>query len=401
MPRETIVDSVALADLLGRCACLEVKRRLGRTRPSSSRPVWSTGRSSLDARLPGGGWPTASLIEVLLDAAGLGEVQLFLPALVECQRKTDGEPPWLVWIAPPHEPYAPSLAQQGIELRRLLVVRPSTATEALWAAEQALSSGVCAAVLLWLKGTDDRWLRRLKLAAEAGGALGILFRPERHRFESSPATLRLLLTQGEHEPHLELLKVQGGAAGSRRAGVMKSRARRGPRRRIYLRMHRRLRITRPCLRLRTAPAPAPAAAPPPVARSRPKHLWYAAVFPELTEIENSARSTPAPLPACAAIHFAGQYGNAQRLIAGDQRQREVVRFARSIACGHRCRLGWAETACPQRDGAIASGGAVVRPRRQAGTHRRSRLAGGCTGGAAHRLHVLGCRSGCTPCAPWA
>jgi hypothetical protein len=83
----------------------------------------------------------------------------------------------------------------------------------LWAAEQALSSGVCAAVLLWLKGTDDRWLRRLKLAAEAGGALGVLFRPARHRFESSPATLRLLVTQGEQSPHLDLLKVQGGRPG--------------------------------------------------------------------------------------------------------------------------------------------------------------------------------------------
>ncbi len=161
--------------------------------------------------MPGGGWPTASLIEVLLDAAGLGEVQLFLPALVQCQRRADGEAPWLVWIAPPHEPFAPALAQQGIELARFLVVRPASAAEALWAAEQALSSGVCAAVLLWLKGTDDRWLRRLKLAAEAGGALGVLFRPERHRFESSPAALRLLLTAGDEEPHLELLKVR--AAG--------------------------------------------------------------------------------------------------------------------------------------------------------------------------------------------
>src|SRR5580693_80953 len=104
------------------------------------RPVWSTGCSSLDARLPGGGWPTASLIEVLLDDTGLGEVQLFLPALVESQR-TSGDVPWLVWIAPPHEPYAPALAQQGIELGRLIIVRPATATEALWAAEQALSSG--------------------------------------------------------------------------------------------------------------------------------------------------------------------------------------------------------------------------------------------------------------------
>jgi hypothetical protein len=94
--------------------------------------------------------------------------------------------PWLVWIAPPHEPYAPALAQQGIDLNRLLVVRPPSAMEALWAAEQALSSGVCAAVLLWLKGTDDRWLRRLKLAAEAGGALGVLFRPERHRSNPRP-----------------------------------------------------------------------------------------------------------------------------------------------------------------------------------------------------------------------
>jgi len=119
----------------------------------------------------------------------------------------------LVWIAPPHEPYAPALAQQGIELGRLLIVRPPSAMEALWAAEQALSSGVCAVVLLWLKGTDERWLRRLKLAAEAGGSLGVLFRPERHRFEASPASVRLLMTQGEPEPHLELLKVQGGHPG--------------------------------------------------------------------------------------------------------------------------------------------------------------------------------------------
>jgi cell division inhibitor SulA/protein ImuA len=150
---------------------------------------------------------------VLLETTGLGEIQLFLPALVECQHRIDGEVPWLVWIAPPHEPYAPALAQQGIELSRLLVVRPASATEALWAAEQALSSGVCAAVLLWLQGTDDRWLRRLKLAAEAGGALGVLFRPERHRFESSPASLRVAMTQGEHETHLELVKVQGGRPG--------------------------------------------------------------------------------------------------------------------------------------------------------------------------------------------
>jgi len=203
MPRET----TSLADLLADARVWKLKDG-----HSSSSPVWSTGRSALDARLPGGGWPTASLVEVLLETSGLGELQLFLPALVECQRRV-GEMPWLVLIAPPHEPYAPALAQQGVELSRLLIVRPASATEALWAAEQTLSSGVCAAVLLWLQGTDDRWLRRLKLAAESGGALGVLFRPERHRFESSPASLRMAVTRGERETQIELLKVRGGRPG--------------------------------------------------------------------------------------------------------------------------------------------------------------------------------------------
>jgi hypothetical protein len=207
------LEAASLADLLADARVFRLKDASAGQPLSSSRPVWSTGRRALDARLPGGGWPMASLVEVLIDAPGLGEIQLFLPALVQSQRKRDGDAPWIVWIAPPHEPFAPALEQQGIELGRFIVVRPASAMEALWAAEQALSSGVCAAVLLWLKGTDDRWLRRLKLAAEEGGALGVLFRPERHRFESSPAVLRLLLSQGEREPQLSLLKVQGGRPG--------------------------------------------------------------------------------------------------------------------------------------------------------------------------------------------
>jgi cell division inhibitor SulA/protein ImuA len=200
-------EAASLADILADARVWKLKD--GAARPP--RPVWSTGNPTLNKRLPGGGWPTASLVEVLIDAT---EVQLFLPALVQSQQRIPGsDVPWLVWIAPPYEPYAPALEQHGIELDRLLIVRPVTAIEALWAAEQALNSGVCAAVLLWLKGSDDRWLRRLKLAAEAGGALGVLFRPERHRFESSPASLRLLMTRGRSAAHLELIKVQGGQPG--------------------------------------------------------------------------------------------------------------------------------------------------------------------------------------------
>src|SRR5271163_4538871 len=100
MPRE----GSSLADILADARVWKLKDASA----APARPVWSTGCSSLDARLPGGGWPTASLIEVLLDDTGLGEVQLFLPALVASQRSTEGnigDARWLVWIAPPHEPY--------------------------------------------------------------------------------------------------------------------------------------------------------------------------------------------------------------------------------------------------------------------------------------------------------
>ena len=208
MPR----DPRSLAELLADARVWRLKDATAAT----SRPAWPTGRAALDARLPDGGWPTAALVEVLLAGHGLGEVQLFLPALLAggAERESGGGR-WLIWIAPPYEPYAPALAQQGLDLRRFLVVRTESATEALWAAEQALQSGACAAVFLWLQGSDLRWLRRLKLAAEEGGALGVLFRPDRHRFESSPATLRLALSRDAAGLlQIELLKVRGGQPAS-------------------------------------------------------------------------------------------------------------------------------------------------------------------------------------------
>ena len=46
-----------------------------------------------------------------------------------------------------------------------------------------------------------------------GGSLGVLFRPECHRYESSPAALRLLVSKGSEAPRIDLLKVQGGRPG--------------------------------------------------------------------------------------------------------------------------------------------------------------------------------------------
>ena len=169
-----------------------------------------TGFRQLDAHLPGGGWPTSTLIELLVPTAGVGEIRLLLPALRTLATATPWEPRWIAWLAPPHLPYAPALADAGLDPARMLVIRPRAGLDMLWAMEQALRSGVCAAVLGWIGAAADQALRRLKLAAEEGCTPGFLLRPSVHRAECSPAALRLALTARDYGLDAEILKSRGG-----------------------------------------------------------------------------------------------------------------------------------------------------------------------------------------------
>jgi hypothetical protein len=156
-----------------------------------------SGYPELDKHLPGGGWPAGALTEILTAYHGIGELRLLMPALarlsVEPPEQDFAEPGWIAWIAPPFQPYPPALRQYGLDLSRMLIVRPANASEILWSAEQALSSGTCAAVLLWPGSLDDQASRRLQLAAEKGHSWAIAFRSLAARRQPSAAALRLEL----------------------------------------------------------------------------------------------------------------------------------------------------------------------------------------------------------------
>ena len=113
-------------------------------------------------------------------------------------------------MAPPFQPYPPALQQWGIDLSRVLIVRPKNDSEMLWSAEQALSSGTCAAVLLWPDVLDDQASRRLQLAAEKGSSWAIAFRPPSARREPSAAALRLELLANGEGTRVSILKSRGG-----------------------------------------------------------------------------------------------------------------------------------------------------------------------------------------------
>jgi cell division inhibitor SulA/protein ImuA len=202
---------------------------LGNALATVRTPSLPTGFGRLDRELPGGGWPTGTLTEILVDTQGVGEVGVLLPALAHVSRAGR----WQAWIAPPHLPYAPALAQAGIDLAKLIVVAPEAPRDVLWAVEQTLRSAVCGAVLAWpqplgaaarvaprtdatgaasraLKYTD---LRRLQIAAESSEVLAVLFRPAQAAGEASPAALRLAVApHADGRLALHVVKRRGSAA---------------------------------------------------------------------------------------------------------------------------------------------------------------------------------------------
>lgn len=179
-------------------------------------PGVPTGFCELDRELPGGGWPRASLTELLPAAYGIGELSLLLPALARLSR---AELAWLVCVAPPHPFYAPALHDGGVDLSRVLVAG-APGRDAVWVCERSLAADGVGAVVAWLPQaetaagratTEASWraLRRLQLAAEASRTLLFVFRPAACAGQSSPAPLRLLLEGNGERLIVRLLKRRG------------------------------------------------------------------------------------------------------------------------------------------------------------------------------------------------
>lgn len=147
----------------------------------------ATGYAALDAELPGDGWPPSMLTELLWAQQGSGEFRLLSPVLSRLTQagKT------IVLLAPPHPVFAPALAQAGIDISEILLIRSDKPADRLWAIEQVLKSGNFAALLCWLPQARPEHLRRLQLAAAGSEGLAFVFRPAAARHESSPAPLRL------------------------------------------------------------------------------------------------------------------------------------------------------------------------------------------------------------------
>ncbi len=159
------------------------RRRQDQNSPPA--PV-STGCEALDRLLPGGGLRRGTLVEWLARGEGAGAETLAVGVAVQACR--DGGA--LVVVDGRRQFYAPAAARLGIELGRMIVVQAAAEADQAWALDQALRCPAVAAVLAWAARLEGRGFRRLQLAAEQGGGLGLLMRPADALKEPSWADVR-------------------------------------------------------------------------------------------------------------------------------------------------------------------------------------------------------------------
>jgi len=174
----------------------------------------ASGYAALDGLLPGGGIRRGSMVEFLgRPGGGAGLLGLFWACRVAGQEgfvMVVDETGWF---------YPPAAAALGLDLHRLLVIRAANSKDRLWALDQALRCPAVAAVWSWVARLAPADYRRLALAVEQSGVIGLLSRPERVRGQPCWSDVQLWV-----QPVLR--RVQHGAS-TRRLRVEVTRCRHG------------------------------------------------------------------------------------------------------------------------------------------------------------------------------
>jgi hypothetical protein len=185
------------SELLGRLR--ERIASLERPADRGEQSVVSTGCPALDRVLPFEGVRRGSLTEWLSERAGSGAESLALLLTREACRDRGV----VVLLDRERQVYPPAVVAGGVDAERLIVVHPETEADELWAADQALRSRAAGAVWLWRERLRQHDFRRLRLAAECGGAVGVLLRPARVLGQATWADVQMVVrplqTDTRHE----------------------------------------------------------------------------------------------------------------------------------------------------------------------------------------------------------
>ncbi len=194
--------------------------------------LFSSGCEAMDRHLPGGGYQGGMIVEYLRCQPACGANYLALSAARQAMQASMG---FLVIVDFAQRFYPPAALAMGIDLRRLVLVQPKSVADGLWAIDQALRCSAVAAVVADVERMDDRAARRVQLAAEQGGGVGLLIRGAEARTQPSWAEIQWLVRSrassttevvqrqsaqpvthcnAQRRVHLQLVRARGGRSGA-------------------------------------------------------------------------------------------------------------------------------------------------------------------------------------------
>jgi protein ImuA len=175
-------------------------------------PVLGSGWDTLDKELPGGGWPTRAVTELLTAQPAVLEWRLLGPAL----RSVTAKGGQVIVVSPPRIPHVPGLLHEGLHESQLVWIKADGPAERLWVTEQAIKSNAAGAVVAWLPQARQEQIRRLQVCAQGCEGLTFLCRPQAARHEASAAPLRVEAAVSlDWQIHVEVFKRRGPAHDGR------------------------------------------------------------------------------------------------------------------------------------------------------------------------------------------
>jgi len=172
------MDNKVLSDLRERIQRIQ-RIEGGATGP---RPALPFGIKQIDGRLPGGGLARGALHEVAgggegaVNAAAAG---LFVAGIAA---RTKGK---VLWCVTRRDLFAPAIEQAGLSHNRVIFVEAGDDKDLLACFEEGLRHGGLGAAVAEVAKLSMTTSRRLQLAAEASGGIGIAIRRWRRQTEAA------------------------------------------------------------------------------------------------------------------------------------------------------------------------------------------------------------------------
>jgi protein ImuA len=205
-------------------------------RASSSEAIdttkaFRTGLQKLDALPPGQAFARGAVHELLMPPT-MGRAMFPAMMLARCAAmpRSHSIDNWQLTIGncqlfspiiccdPAAALYPPAIAALGISLDQLYLLHPQTLADQTWAIAECLRCTGVGAVVANVNRLSRVEARRLQLAAERGGAVGILMRPAGNASSEYAAATRWLVTPAAGERtvqrwRMQLIHGHGGRVG--------------------------------------------------------------------------------------------------------------------------------------------------------------------------------------------